>query len=95
MNARNLRPWIFWGALLLANPLLGQYVGDNINLLFNFDALSAPNAPNASGAYPSSGLVLAGNVFLGVCAGGGVNGSGDVYALNVNGLDTNGNGFTN
>jgi len=95
MKTRSLLHLILGGTLLLAGPVEGQYVGDNINLLYSFANVAAPNSPNLTGAYPSSGLALSNNVLLGFSSGGGAYGSGDVYALNVNGLDANGNGFTN
>jgi len=42
---------------------------------------------NNDGAYPTGGLILSGNILYGTAHGGGVNGSGTVFACNTNGID--------
>ena len=65
--------------------------GTGLTNLFNFPSTSA-NFPytNSAGAYPQSGLILAGSTFFGMANSGGSSGWGTVFAVN-----TNGSAFTN
>jgi uncharacterized repeat protein (TIGR03803 family) len=65
--------------------------GSGFTNLYSFSALSS-SAPytNADGAFPDSSLLLTGNTLYGTAAGGGISGSGTVFALHIDG-----SGFTN
>jgi len=59
--------------------------------LHTFPLVSGPYpTTNSEGAFPLAGLVLSGNTLYGTGADGGTNGSGTVFALNIDGT-----GFTN
>jgi uncharacterized repeat protein (TIGR03803 family) len=61
------------------------------SLLHTFSAYSS-NGTNYDGAFPFSGLLLAGNTLYGATAFGGVYGNGSLFAVTTNG---SGFGFTN
>lgn len=55
--------------------------------LYNFSAPAYGNfffPTNRDGAGPAAGLIISGNTLYGVAEGGGTNGSGTVFAFNVN-----------
>jgi len=61
--------------------------------LYKFTATSSGDNPpytNGDGANPCAGLVLSGNTLYGTASGGGISGSGTLFAIS-----TNGTGFTN
>ena len=65
--------------------------GTGFTTLHSFTALSAPfSGTNSDGAEPQAGLVLSGSTLYGTAYGGGTNGNGTVFAINVDGSD-----FTN
>lgn len=58
--------------------------------LHSFTALSGSPNTNSDGTSSRAGLILSGNTFYGTASGGGTNGNGTVFAVNINGT-----GFTN
>ncbi|MGA3181269.1 MAG: choice-of-anchor tandem repeat GloVer-containing protein [Verrucomicrobiota bacterium] len=62
--------------------------GTGFTTLHTFSALN--NSTNSDGANPYAGLILSGNTLYGTAEGGGISGSGTVFAVS-----TNGSGFTN
>ncbi len=64
--------------------------GTGFATIHNFTALNAPvdqGGTNSDGAYPSSGLVLAGNTLYGTAQVGGDTGNGTVFKVNTLGTD--------
>jgi uncharacterized repeat protein (TIGR03803 family) len=49
-----------------------------------YDSLNEANT-NGDGAYPSAGLIVAGNTLYGTTSSGGTNGTGTVFAVNTDG----------
>jgi uncharacterized repeat protein (TIGR03803 family) len=63
--------------------------GSGFTVLHSFAASARPYYTNSDGANPYAGLILSDNTLYGTAHGGGISGSGTVFALN-----TNGSGFT-
>jgi uncharacterized repeat protein (TIGR03803 family) len=73
--------------LIPASRVMAQTYTD----VYSFTALSNSSGVygNSDGAYPSAGLIAAGNTLYGTTRNGGTNGNGTVFAVN-----TDGTGFT-
>lgn len=63
--------------------------GTGFTVLHNFSPILSSAQTNSDGAYPDTGLIVAGGKLYGAAYGGGAAGSGTVFSIN-----TNGTGFT-
>ena len=80
-------PLIMVGLLLTSADRLTAQTFTTLHGFTAFPAGSLQNyqITNSDGAYPEGGLVLAGSTLYGASGGGGIHGSGTVFAINTNG----------